>query len=324
MNEIKKKNYSICLINIYFGKLPNYFQLWLNSCKYNETINFIIFTDDDTKYDYPKNVKVVYTTLSKIKDRIQKKFEFKISLDYAYKLCDYKPTYGYIFQEELKEYDFWGYCDLDVIFGNLRKYLDINILTKYDKIYTVGHFTIYKNKDEINDNFREVVNEKTGQPLYKEVFSNNNSFYFDEWAGILNLYKGKKYKMYSNPNVIADIAIQYNNFILNREKKNGKYIFHWCIDGDNSKLYGIYRKNKKILTKEFMYIHLQKRNMEFDINNFEQFFIVPNKFLAGENQKLDDIVKGYCGKFNYYRKEYIILRIKRLYQKILKKGKKNI
>ena len=58
----------ICLIILYFGKLPNYFDLWLNSCKYNSSIDFLIFTDDRTEYDYPKNVRVIYTSFEKIKE----------------------------------------------------------------------------------------------------------------------------------------------------------------------------------------------------------------------------------------------------------------
>lgn len=133
MNETKYS--SICLVVLYFGKLPNYFDLWLTSCKYNKTINFLLFTDDKTKYDYPNNVEVIYTTFEGIRNQIQSKFDFKISLERPYKLCDFKPAYGYIFNEYLKEYDFWGHCDLDVVFGNLRKYLPEKILLNYDKIY---------------------------------------------------------------------------------------------------------------------------------------------------------------------------------------------
>ena len=51
-----KKN---CIFIIpYFGKFNNYFQLFLNSCSTNENYNWLILTDDDGKYDYPKNVEV--------------------------------------------------------------------------------------------------------------------------------------------------------------------------------------------------------------------------------------------------------------------------
>ena len=61
--------------------------------------------------------------LEAIKQQVQKMFDFPIYLDHPYKLCDYKPAYGYIFPEYTKGYDYWGHCDMtDCIFGNLRKF----------------------------------------------------------------------------------------------------------------------------------------------------------------------------------------------------------
>ena len=42
-----------------------------------------------------------------------------------YKLCDYKPVYGLIFDEDLQDYDFWGHCDVDLIFGDIRKFINL-------------------------------------------------------------------------------------------------------------------------------------------------------------------------------------------------------
>lgn len=36
----------IALIIPYFGKLPNYFHLWKESCKKNTAIDFILLTDN--------------------------------------------------------------------------------------------------------------------------------------------------------------------------------------------------------------------------------------------------------------------------------------
>ena len=32
--------HKICVVGIYFGRFPEYFPLWLNSCGYNKTIDF--------------------------------------------------------------------------------------------------------------------------------------------------------------------------------------------------------------------------------------------------------------------------------------------
>lgn len=103
----------------FFGKFNNFFQLFLNSCGKNKDYDWIIFTDDKTNYQYPSNLIVNYTTFEKIKSLFQTKFKSKISLDRPYKLCDFRPMYGYLFQEYLKDYKFWGHCDTDMLFGDI-------------------------------------------------------------------------------------------------------------------------------------------------------------------------------------------------------------
>ena len=44
----------IAIIVPYFGKMPNYFQLFLNSCASNKKFDWLIFSDDKAKYDYPE------------------------------------------------------------------------------------------------------------------------------------------------------------------------------------------------------------------------------------------------------------------------------
>ena len=56
-----------CVIILpYFGKFNNYFPLFLRSCAYNKDFDWLIFTDDKTKYDYPENVFVNYVTFEKM------------------------------------------------------------------------------------------------------------------------------------------------------------------------------------------------------------------------------------------------------------------
>ena len=46
---------SIAYLVPYFGKLPAGFKMWLLSCAANETIDWILLTDDRTEYNYPNN-----------------------------------------------------------------------------------------------------------------------------------------------------------------------------------------------------------------------------------------------------------------------------
>lgn len=78
-----------------------------------------LFTDDRTLYEYPNNVKAFYFTTDGLKDIFGKNYDFKIAIDNPYKFCDFKPAYGEIFADYLKGYDFWGHCDIDLLWGNI-------------------------------------------------------------------------------------------------------------------------------------------------------------------------------------------------------------
>jgi hypothetical protein len=134
----------------YFGNLPDYFQVWLDSCKDNPTIDWLLFTNDKSQYEYPSNVKVQYTTFEDIQVLIKRNYEFDVKIESPYKLCDYKIAYGEIFKEYLVNYDFWGYCDVDLIWGDIRKFYTNELLDEYDKIGNQGHATIYRNDIEVN------------------------------------------------------------------------------------------------------------------------------------------------------------------------------
>lgn len=112
INEDKSTS-RVCFVVLYFGKLPQDILLFLRTAAYNFGFSWLIFTDDKTNIQESSNVKIIKCSFGEITRRIQDSLDFNIKINSPKKLCDFKPTYGYIFQEELKEYDFWGYCDLD-------------------------------------------------------------------------------------------------------------------------------------------------------------------------------------------------------------------
>jgi hypothetical protein len=65
-------------------------------------------------------VTVQRCTFGDLAQRIRSFFDFEISLERPYKLCDFRPAFGEIFAEELAGFDFWGHSDLDLIFGQIR------------------------------------------------------------------------------------------------------------------------------------------------------------------------------------------------------------
>lgn len=301
-----------CFIIPYFGKFPNYFQLFLNSCKYNPDFNWLIFSDDETCYNVPQNVSIVRITFDSFKKRIQSFFDFEIVLPTPYKLCDYKPVYGYVLHDYLSEYLFWGYCDIDTIMGNLNHFLTPYVLENYDKIFCLGHMTLFKNNEENN---RLFMSEYKGQLLYKRAFTTDKIVTFDEeWRDENNinqifLSKGKKVFMedYSmNP------SISYNSFVRIRYvghtsfsnshgyqiEKPKKALYVW----DKGHIYRYFMDGAKFIREEFVYMHFQMRKIKISnrILNADCFKIIPNKFLPLEVDKINENTfrkiktKGVC------------------------------
>jgi len=170
---------SIVLIICYYGKFPWYFAFFLHSCQFNSTIDFFIVTDIiNYKKPLPNNVKFVFKSIDDIIEIASKKLGFRVKIDRPYKLCDFKPAYGLIFSDIIANYDFWGQGDLDIIYGNLRTFLNDKMLSSFDFIsvrhdYTTGCFALYKNNNLMNNLFKRSKD-------YEKVFSDPTHFCFDE------------------------------------------------------------------------------------------------------------------------------------------------
>ena len=331
-----EKQKSIAIIVPYIGKIPPYFNLWLKSALHNPSIDFFLLLDDK-EFDETKvqgtNIKVYWTTLKEIKDRMQKYFDFPIVLEKAYKLCDYKPAYGEAFYDLIKDYDYWGHCDIDLVLGNLRHFLTENLLgDEYARIFTKGFFSIYKNDKEINSLYRTLSTRKYNS--FRRVYSSSSSFCFDEYGehlggGLSCIFKENDIRMYDSL-CYADINFMKRNFHindLNGMPMNKNIIFSY----ENGNLYSnIVVKNEGIKKKEYILAHFQKRSLQ--INKLDElgdmFAIVP----PGKIVKFKPIDRLMMIRYNFHifpYKQMIMFRVKQiknfkstgLYRKLFKCSK---
>ena len=276
---------TICMICCYFGKLPSTFQLWLNTCEYNETVDFIVFTDDERRFDVPDNVRIIYIDFEELKEKIQSIFDFPIALDRPYKLCDFKPAYGEIFYEYIESYDFWGHCDLDMFFGDIRKFITEDILGQYDKILTAGHLTLYRNGDA-NSWYRTLTTNKYQN--WKTVYQTTDSCAFDEWAGHCGggmsfICEENGVKQY-NANVMADVNFLKYHYEINLAEPV-KAIFVW----KEGKLFAVYEDKTGLTNKEYLYLHVAKRKFVIKgKENKKSFAITPPHNIIDLPEKLDE------------------------------------
>lgn len=314
----------IALVVPYFGEFNNYFSLVLKSCEANKDLcDWIFFTDDTTPYNYPENVKVHYSTFEDIKEKIQSKFDFPVRLDRPYKFCDFRPMYGYVFKEYLDGYDFWGHCDIDCIFGKFSHFFNEDIL-QYDKVMRLGHLTLYRNTEKVNKAFMNTVQ---GVERYKEVLQTPKSCIFDEdnAAGALcicDIWREYGYTELTMDTIIANTNYKSNIFWLHYQKEKSKYenenkrksIFYWTPDG----LFRVFEENSTMETKEFLYIHLMRRDMKNRVNNLANislFKIIPNSF---ENVRAfpQTVEEFHQERWRYFNLQYFKTRWRNLKTKV--------
>ena len=295
------------ILALYFGNLPNYFPIWLKSCEYNQTIDFFLITDADIDaFELPKNVKHISISFSELKKQINEKLQMDVVLDRPYKLCDYRPAYGLIFEDILYQYDYWGHCDLDVVWGDLRKFFNLYHFEEYDKFLDRGHLTLYRNTFENNRLFQN----ETDCVSYKNVFSVDKSCFFDE-TDIGEIFFSKGKKIFSKC-IYADMNLFYSDFRHAAHTDNPRNYRHQLFCWEEGHVFQYYLKNNKIVSQEWLYLHFQKRNMNcptFEVQTVNRFLITPNGFIYPYGNIDVGLIDQYNNhgsyKDNLFRREYV-------------------
>ena len=146
-----KQNRGVLFIP-YFGQWPEWFDLYLYSCE-NVQLDFQFFTDCKIPEEHPDNVRFIATSFKEY-DQVSKSLKIDFHPSSAYKLCDLKPFYGFIHKDLASKYDFWGFGDIDLIYGNMEELLSDRMLGRFDVITThsdriAGHFCIFRTGSRI-------------------------------------------------------------------------------------------------------------------------------------------------------------------------------
>ena len=272
-NNLKK----ICFIIPFFGEWPKWFDFYLQSCSFNKDINWLFFTDCLIPENSPVNVTFKKFSFEEFDELASEKLNLKIKVKNFYKLCDFKPAYGIIFEDYLRDYDFWGYTDVDIIYGNIRKFITPDLLNNYDVLsawngLVLGHFSLFKNNQQINNLFKE------GE-FYKIVYKEDECMSFDE--------RGQQIKK----NIYKSTYLKGMTYIIRKLSFEGRikaYFSNIVFDSHTKKLFKkfkfkFYKGDLVNLTgdEKYMYFHildLKKMgcfsNPKFE--NSKDFFYINN------------------------------------------------
>ncbi len=300
-----------CFVVCWFGSLPTYLPVWLKSCKYNPDYDFLLFTDARTDAVIPDNVKFIPFSMGEFVDRCRNRIDEKTVITTPYRICDFRPMYGVIFENELKDYDFWGYCDIDIVLGNINDFVGEDDLNNSDAVFNGGHFTLVRNCDLMNNLFK-----RPGALFdYRTVDSKEAIYAFDETTGFQSIAKTNEVKaIWGIPYV--ETESKYTQLRSRLEKSNpDNQCFYW----ENGKIFRVKEENGTRSFQELAYIHLQKRKLNMLDNEVAEssgIWISPNGFSSKDYEGWplsgDIICKNPCSDTKERKREEHIYKMKRI------------
>jgi Family of unknown function (DUF6625) len=258
------------LIVPHFGTRPPYLPLVLKSMAHNPDVRWLLITDRPV-VGAPPNVAVHVCEFRDLVTRIQGCFDFPIALERPYKLCDFRPAYGEIFQREIAGYDFWGHCDLDVIFGRILEHLPAEAFGT-DKILFQGNFALYRNSPDAAAWFRHEIDGIS----YREIMTNPGAMHFDEWAGIYHIVRELKVPYWQQDRIFD---LSFSMYRTRADVPPGKDPRRYAWEDGEMCEYHIERGHLRRRTA--LLVHLQKRTMRApppDVVHADRYWILPNRF----------------------------------------------
>lgn len=288
----------------YFGKaFPNYFQLYLDSLAINADILVVhLYTNISLDaYECPSNLRVESMTFGDLNAKISAfmKREFDTELEttpiletFPYKLCEFKIAYHDIFDLQISEDDYFGWGDIDVIYGKVSNFIDLN--RNYDCVgYNRAHFMALRNTEAYRKLYKSV-------PKIIETFS-NRTYYEGADEGPFPAILSKNDHVFPMWDYMCDVI---------PEEWNKR----WLPVGSKATFYDTYDMTKDIRhlhytaqglvvtyedgeTREVAYAHLQKR--KFPNPTCRGEFYITRDTIQTNTVKKHITVLTYCTGYRY-------------------------
>lgn len=266
----------VCQIIPYFGKWPEWIELYLYSCSRNPMVDFLIYTDCPVE-NFPKydNVKFRSVGFDEYCRMVSTRLGIKFEPERAYKLCDLRPFFALIHKDDIRNYEFWSFGDQDILLGDLSVFVNDKVLTKYDVLTThdyriAGHFTILRNDDKYTGLCLRI-------PQWQDKLTDKKSYGLDEgWLTHL-IAPRLPWAVYVWNKLLKHFKVNFNAYlwIINRILVPGVLFKEfrttpapnvnevWIYDVDNSRIH-----SPKGLELPYLHFLFFKKTPYYDTENY--------------------------------------------------------
>jgi hypothetical protein len=147
----------------YFGRWPEWFNLFVESCKWNPEVRWRFYTDCGEPENWADNLDYVHISFEDYKGLVRERFSIPFNPTDSYKLCDLKPCLGDLHGRDIAGYPFYGYGDIDVIYGKVRNFYTDEVLAASDIFSThatilSGHLAVFRNTPKMQHLYERIPN----------------------------------------------------------------------------------------------------------------------------------------------------------------------
>ena len=217
--------YKILMLIPYVGELPTaYFAIFLQSCRYNAQVDFLILNDcaeaANKRWAMPANVRIEQMSLADFNVRAAAALGVAVNVRSGYKLCDLRPMYGRIFEAELADYQFWGHCDMDLVLGDLSAVITEDLLHNFDiislrKEWISGLFSLYRNAAYCNSLYLKSRD-------WQRIATDSDYLRFDE-TGVIKTTRAMPYPLLAAGKNSLDLDLEAESItaLLERLARDG-------------------------------------------------------------------------------------------------------
>jgi hypothetical protein len=258
--------HSIAIVIPYFGQWDEWAPLFFETVRRNDSIEFLVFTDCNMENLTAPNVRIRSMSLAAYVAMINGRLGISFAPNNAYKLCDLRPLLGRIHQPEFDGFDFYGWCDVDLLFGDIRAFYTDELLTRYDVLSThehriSGHFALFRNTRRNREMYRRIY-------AWEEALRHPEFVGIDEY-GITNAYlmtvfdkfNEKFHRRVANPLTRA-LAHGRRRRLFMKEQYTTPFVARPWLDGsrDSAQPSRWYYRDGHITndrdgSREFIYLH---------------------------------------------------------------------
>lgn len=135
--------------------------IFSSKAAWNPDVQWRIYTDCGKPENKADNIDFVPISFDDYKGLVRERLKIAFDPAQPYKLCDIKPALGAVHEREIADYPFFGYGDIDVIYGDIsrfyskEKFADLDVISTHPERLS-GHFAVLRNTSTLRRAFEQI------------------------------------------------------------------------------------------------------------------------------------------------------------------------